>query len=288
MKYAIIANPAAGPLPPHKKYVVLSHPARILRSAIFGLDTSSPDEFTDVARQLAKDMDVLVVAGGDGTFSDIINAVDLSGVILAYLPLGTGNAFKYALSYKGRLNELSRRIKTAPVRALDLVDCDSKRKGYMVSAGLEGEVIRLRDQYESRGSSGIKTYGRAVFQAYFRHFKRNSAKIVTDETTISAENILSIMVMKQPYYGAGMQIMPRAKFDDGLLHMKIINSGLAKSVLSGLGSFLSGSELGDYRTAKKMTVHFEHPLWLQIDGNSGWHSKTFCFSVLSQCLWIKY
>lgn len=288
MKYAIIANPAAGPLSPDKKRVVLRHPSRILNSSVYGLDTTSPQEFTRVARHLAKDMDVLVVAGGDGTFSDVINAVDLSDVILAYLPLGTGNAFKYALQYKGWLSELSRRIKAGPVRALDLVDCDSMRKGYMMSAGLEGEVIRLRDQYESRGSLGLKTYGRAAFQAYFKHYKRNSAKIRIDDTCHFAENILSVMIMKQPYYGAGMQVMPRARFDDGLLHIKIITSGLVQSVLSSMGSFLTGSELGDYHTAKKLKIAFEHPTWLQIDGNSGWCSKAFSFSVLPQCFLIKY
>jgi diacylglycerol kinase family enzyme len=36
--------------------------------------------------------EVIVVAGGDGTFSDVINAIDTSRTPVAYLPLGSGNA----------------------------------------------------------------------------------------------------------------------------------------------------------------------------------------------------
>ncbi len=52
-------------------------------------------------RELARRFDVLVIAGGDGTFSDAINSVSTDETTIAFLPLGTGNAMAHALHYRG-------------------------------------------------------------------------------------------------------------------------------------------------------------------------------------------
>ena len=48
------------------------------------------------AAELAREVEVLIVAGGDGSFSDAINALD-SQTTFAYLPFGSGCALRYAL-----------------------------------------------------------------------------------------------------------------------------------------------------------------------------------------------
>jgi len=74
--YAIIANPVSGNLPKDQKGFVLAGAARILDAGVYGLDTRTPAEFDACARQLAGRCDVIVAAGGDGTFSQVINTVD--------------------------------------------------------------------------------------------------------------------------------------------------------------------------------------------------------------------
>ena len=51
---------------------------------------------------------MLVVAGGDGTMSLVINAVPADRIPLAFLPFGTGNALTHALGYKGTTADIAR------------------------------------------------------------------------------------------------------------------------------------------------------------------------------------
>ena len=101
MRYAIIANPASGKMKVDQKRSVLARAAEILDSDINGLDTETPEEFTQCAQELATRCDLLVVAGGDGSLSDIINSIDTAKIPIGFLPLGTGNAMGHALKYKG-------------------------------------------------------------------------------------------------------------------------------------------------------------------------------------------
>ena len=287
MRYAIITNPVSGKMSAVQKRRALAPAAEILDADIYGLDTVSAAEFVQCAREVATRCDVLVAAGGDGTFSDIINAVDTAHMSVAYLPLGTGNAMQWALKYKGNLARIAMRIKNGRIHAYDLVDCDTKARAFMVSVGIEGTVIRLRDAYAARGGTGFETYFRAVVASYFKAYRRANAAITIDDATIEVNNLLSLMVVKQPYYGFGMNVVPKARFDDGKLHICCINSGLFQSVTGGITAFTSGNRIGQYHTGRRLVVKLDRPILLQVDGNAGWEATAFTFTVLPKALKIK-
>ncbi len=287
MRYAIITNPIAGKMSIERKRSLLAKAAEILNAEIEGLDTHSVSDFRLCAKDLSKRYDVLVAAGGDGTISDVINAVDTSKIPIAFLPLGTGNAMQHALNYNGNLRDIAWRIREGEIREYDLVNCDEKLRGFMVSIGFDGTVIRVRGQYRAQGASGFEAYFRAVLNAYFKEYKRVDARIVADEALFEMKDVLSIMVVKQPYYGFGMKVVPKARFDDGQLHTLSINAGLLKAVIGGLSAFASGNKVGRYRACRRLTVSLNRPVALQIDGNEGWESDEFHFAVLSRGLKIK-
>jgi len=89
MWYAIITNPFSGKMTADQKQKVLANAAKILDAKIYGLDILTTDDFTQCGRELATHCDVLVTAGGDGTFSEIINAIDTANTTIAHLLLGT-------------------------------------------------------------------------------------------------------------------------------------------------------------------------------------------------------
>jgi len=288
MRYAIITNPASGKMTVDHKRASLAKPAEILDAKIYGLDTVTAEDFGQCARELATHYDVLVTAGGDGTFSDIINSLDITQTTIAYLPLGTGNAMRHALRYKGSLADIAMRIRDGTIREYDLVNCDEKKRVFMASIGIEGTLIRLRNQYLAQGATGFKPYLCAAFNAYFREYKRAIATITVDGATFNTKNLLSLMVVKQPYYGFGMNVVPEALFDDRKLHILCINSGLFKCAIGGITAFTIGNRIGKYCTGKKISVQLDHPLILQIDGNYAWKSDVFSFTVMPNALKIKH
>jgi diacylglycerol kinase family enzyme len=288
MYYAIITNPVSGKMSADQKRSALAKPAEILNAEIHGLETLTADDFAQCARELASKCDVLVAAGGDGTLSDVINAINTEQETIAYLPLGSGNAMGYALGLKESLSHIAVRIREGRIREYDLINCDEKRRSFMSSVGLEGTILRLRDQYLAKGATGFKVYLRAVLRAYFKEYKRRLAEITVDGLTFTVKNLLTLMVFKQPYYGYGMRIVPRARFDDGLLHTLSINSGLFGSIFGALTSFTIGNRVGQYYTGREMALKLERPVMLQVDGNMGWEADVFNFRVLPKALKIKY
>ncbi len=288
MRYAIITNPASGRMTVDRKRSELAKAAQILDAQIHGLDTGSTQELAQCAQGLAARYDILVAAGGDGTFSDIINAVDPAQTPVAYLPLGTGNAMRYALKYKGDLIDIAMRIRDGRIHNYDLINCDDKKRAFTVSVGIEGTVIRLRDRYVAQGAVGLKPYLKAVLRSYFKEYKHTDARITIDGEVFAMKNLLSLMIVKHPYYGYGMNVVPGARFHDGRMHICCLDSGLFKSLLGGITAFTIGNRIGQYYTGSRLTVKLDRPLALQYNGNSGWEADAFTFEVLPGALKIKH
>jgi diacylglycerol kinase family enzyme len=287
MRYAIITNPVSGKMTADQKRAALAQAAEILDTQIHGIDTTTAEEFGQCARELASRCDVLVAAGGDGTFSDIINAIDTVQTPVGFLPLGTGNALGHALQYKGQLADIAVRIRNSEIREYDLINCDEKRRAFTSAVGIEGTITRLRRHYRARGGTGFKTYFRAVLKSYLKDYERANAKITVDNETFKARNVLSLMVVKQPYYGFGMKVVPRARFDDRQLHILCVNSGLIKTVIGGTAAFIIGNRIGQYCTGRQLRLKLDRPLVLQIDGDEGWAADSFSFTILPKALRIK-
>jgi diacylglycerol kinase family enzyme len=84
-----------------------------------------------------------------------------------------------------------------------------------------------------------------------------------------------------------MKVVPKARLDDGNLHVCCINSGLFQSVIGGITAFTIGNRIGQYRTGRRLIVRLDGPLSLQLDGNAGWEANGFTFTVLPKALKIK-
>jgi diacylglycerol kinase family enzyme len=288
MRYAIITNPVSGKISPDEKRSVLAEAAEILNADIYGLETATREEFGQCARELASRCDILVAAGGDGTLSDVINSIDPVHTAVAYLPLGSGNSMAYALGYKGSLADTAMRIKRGGIYEYDLINCDDKRRAFMSSVGLEGTILRLRDQYLAQGARGFRVYFRAVLRSYFIEYRRIIAEVNMDESTFTVDKLLTLLVFKQPYYGYGFKVIPRARFDDGKLHVLCVNSGLFGCLLGAVTAFTAGNLVGKYCSCRQVQVKLERPLLLQVDGNRGWEADSFTFKVLPKALRIKF
>ena len=287
MRYSIITNPASGNLRAPRRRELLARAQEVLQGDLHGLDTTSREEFLACARDLAGHCDVLVVAGGDGSLSDVINAIDTRERPIAYIPLGSGNAMGHALHLTGNVAAVARRIKEGQIHDFDLIQCDERRSSYMVSVGVEGAVIQRRNEYKARGASGFKAYLMAFLVAYFKDFKGVKARVTVNGHSFEVGSLLSTMIMKEPYYGYGLKVMPGARLDDGQLHVRVLHKGILSSLSGGITALTGGNRAGLYRTAEQVSVALETPLLMQADGDVAWAAKEFRFNVLPGALRMK-
>jgi diacylglycerol kinase family enzyme len=282
----MIINPKAGPTNTQRKVQLLHTVQDILGDCeIRGLETTSRDEFMQCAAELAREVDVLIVAGGDGSFSDAINALD-SQTVFSYLPLGSGCALRYALDLPPQLSRIAKRIKEGCLRQYDLILCDGVRKGFMTSIGLEADILHRRESLRDSGIRGPQAYAIATFGSFFTDLERTDMSILIDGEELPVPNAVTAIVTKIPYYGYKMKIVPNAVFDDGHLHLLAINSGWAEIVGGMANAFLKENRMGIYRKAREIRITTQRERYAQVDGNIYRKGTTFEFKVLPQALRI--
>ena len=287
IRYGIIANPAAGNLNMDRRTTLLGQAADILRATVHGLEATSADELARCAREQSERCDVLVVAGGDGTMSLVINAIDLSATALAFLPFGTGNALTHALHYRGGLPAIAGRIRAGGFHRCDLIDCDGRHKAFMASVGIDGTMIGLYERYRLKGHRGIMAHLRAGARAFLREYRPTGARIEVDRKIHRTRRLVSLMVVKQPFFGLGLKVVPRARWDDAKLHAMTIEAGLPTALTGLITGFTIGNRVGLYRSGERLRVRLEAPLTMQVDGELGWTSDRFAFRVLPGVLQLK-
>jgi diacylglycerol kinase family enzyme len=218
---------------------------------------------------------------------DVVNAVDPS-VVLGYVPLGSGNALRYALRLPKRLDDIVKRIRDGHERALDLILCDGSRKGLFASMGIDSEIAKTRESYLGRNVTGLRAYAQATVKTVLAGCKRTHVTFTIDGETLEAENVISIMVSKIPYYGYRLKVMPEAQVDDGRLHLKYVNSHLLGCAWCVATSWLGGNRVGAHRTAEHVRIVTADDLFLQIQGTVHRQGREFEFAVLPGALKMRY
>ena len=259
----------------------------------------------------------LIIAGGDGTVSDIINAVD-SEVVLSYLPFGSGCALRYALNMPFGLKKIAEQIRDGKQHSLDLISCDNSRKAFMASIGLEAAILQERRDLQKFGIKGPPAYAIATIHQILTDYKRADTTIDIDGQTYDVPNALSTIITKIPYYGYRMKIVPHAEFGDGHLHVLAINAnqadvirGVINSFRSdrGVAKFLEGRNipdnsfiskkairrlfineqlLGEHKKGSNIKVTTKQERYLQTDGDLYRKGTEFKFEVLPGALKMRY
>jgi len=289
MKFGIIANPKSGAASIARKSTTLHKAAEIVGkgTVVAGLDTTSREEFMQCAEELARKVEVMIVAGGDGTFSDIINAID-SEVTLSYMPLGSGCALRYALSLPPQLSRVAQQIRSGRRHNLDLILCDESVKAFMASVGLEADILHRRETLQDSGVRGPHAYAMATFGSFFADLERTDMTITVDDQTFTVPDAVTAIVTKIAYYGYNMKIVPDAVFDDRHLHLLAINSGWGELVQGLATAFMDGNKLGRHEKAQRIRITMPTERHAQTDGNLYRKGKTFDFRVLPKALKMWY
>jgi diacylglycerol kinase family enzyme len=103
-------------------------------------------------RRAAKDGDVLLAGGGDGTVSAAAEVAFNTGVALAVLPAGTMNLFARSLHLPLVLEQALHAIGTSDIRAVDIATANGKPFVNQYSVGIHTRLVRIRETlaYHSR------------------------------------------------------------------------------------------------------------------------------------------
>jgi diacylglycerol kinase (ATP) len=235
----VIANPAAGAAGPELV-------ARVLRRCTDRIPDTRLHltEGRGHARRLAERADVrdaglLVVVGGDGTISEVVDGLVAAGRTpppLAVVPAGTGNSLHRevwgALTWADTL-EAALDPARSRVRTLDLIRFAGTggHAALGVASGLVAEAL-----VTARGLtdvSGPDRYSLAIAKT-LADFEPYPGRVLVDGVELHRGPTVLANVGGGRYRGGRYQLLPHSIMDDGLLDVCVVDGALDPRCLPGL------------------------------------------------------
>lgn len=216
------------------------------------------------ARMACREFDVLIFAGGDGTFNRIVNAIadEPRRPILGYISCGTLNDF-------GRNFGIGRNIR----RALDVIEHGRAKPfdigcingttyfTYIIAIGTFSEISYSTRRTRIRRFGKMAYYMNAVKDAIIpRHFRID---LEIDGESITHE-VPFFLLLNSRYVG-GFSINYANKLDDGKFDVYLTKPGLFNGLLN---YFLLKRKTSHYQI-QQMKVHADIDMSWCIDGEQG-------------------
>lgn len=217
--------------------------------------------------------DYIILAGGDGTLNRFINnieGIEFNNEVL-YFPNGTGNDFAYDLGHLKECNPFSikKYIKNLPKVTV-------KNKSYRfingVGYGIDGYCCEVGDELKKVAGKKVN-YTAIAIKGLLFHYKTTNAKITVDGTTHTYKKVWLAPTMNGRFYGGGMMPTPKQKRNSDKLSTMVFHSSGKLKTLMLFPSLFKGEHIKytkhiEILTGNKITVEFDRPVSLQIDGET--------------------
>jgi len=259
-----------------------------LREALGALEvevTRGPRDAERIAREgVRAGVELLVVAGGDGTLSE--TAAGLLGAGLgqyaeiAPLPLGTGGDFVRGLGLPADVDAAIARIAAGKARRIDAGRITyHDRQGRpatthflnIASVGVSGLVTELVNR-APKALGGRLSFLIGTLRAIAR-WRAAPVRLRVDGETVHEGPLDLAAVANGPYFGGGMKVAPEARADDGLFDVVWIRGSSRLKLVRNLPLLYDGRHVALPEVASRRGTRVEaQPLspdtevWMEVDG----------------------
>jgi diacylglycerol kinase (ATP) len=235
-----------------------------------GLTQGPGDEARLAEEAIRRGFRRVVAVGGDGTWSNVGNAILRSGrpVALGLVPAGTGCDLAKTLGVPSRdVGACCRIVLGGHARAIDVGRIEDKH--FLNIAGFGYDVAVLEDSWNVAYLEGGALYLYCALRQ-LRSYRGFSLETEVDGRPLGRGDLLMVIVANARIFGGGFRVAPHADVEDGKLDaVAFANMGLPGRV-SALVRLLWGTHLRHPRvsaaTAQRLVYRFERPPAYETDG----------------------
>lgn len=251
-KTRLIYNPTAGPWDMTRTLKRLCIYLHDRGWACDLVQTENPGDTLWHSQEAARQgLDMVLVAGGDGTINEAVNGLAQSATTLGIVPVGTGNVLAHQLhmpilnlTAPLQVAEVGEALLSSRVQRVDVGNVNGRRFLCWSGAGLDAEVtayLEPRPRYAKH--LGSIPYIIAAFSVASQ-FRGVRARITVGERRLNTRAIL-ILVSNIQLYAAFFSIARYARMDDGLLDIFVFKGLGFGYALRHLLHIFSGRYLRD-------------------------------------------
>jgi diacylglycerol kinase (ATP) len=214
---------------------------------------------------------LLILGGGDGTVSSVVDFLANRDTVLGLLPLGTANDFARTLEIPQDIEDACLTIAEGKVVDVDLGLAGDNYYVNVASVGLGVEATRALSPWLKK-SAGPLAYPVAAVRAFIRHEPFSARLTFPDGDHEPAEygRLLQVAVGNGRFYGGGMVVAPESGIDDRTLDIYAIELGRQRDLLGVArylrsGDFIKMDNVHHFRTSR-VRLETEPDLPINIDG----------------------
>ena len=221
-----------------------------------------------------KEDDEVILTGGDGTINRFANDVygyELKNPVY-YVKCGSGNDFyrdNEHLAVDGKI-DIRPMMKNLPLITVKGIQ---RRFVNGIGYGIDGETCRIGDIQRATSDKPV-SYSNIAIKLLLGSYKLKKATVDVDGKVSTFENVWMASTMKGRFYGGGMMVAPaQDRFkEDGTVSVVTLYKKNRLVTLMRFPSLNKGEHVlkKDWvtvQTGKKVTVSFDQPCALQIDGD---------------------
>lgn len=270
MKYKVLYNPFAGRINDTSFYDELKNALPDDEIEYYDLTKIDYPEFFATV----KEGEGVIIAGGDGTLNRYINATD--GMKIAapvyYYAAGNGNDFWTDIGKKAG----DKPVELAPyIKDLPTVEVNGGKYKFIngVGYGIDGYCCEVGDKLKAADKK--VNYAGIAIKGLLFHFKPSNAEVIADGVTYNFKKVWIAPTMNGRMYGGGMIPTPAQDRLNGERTVSLCvfhGSGKLKTLMI-FPSLFKGEHVKKTKhvkiiSGKKITVRFDKPCALQIDGET--------------------
>lgn len=233
---------------------------------------TNPARLVDTVRHVLDDgCDLLVLGGGDGTISSVVDVLADSEAALGLLPLGTANDFARTLGVPTSLHAACDTLTRGKVVDVDLGLAGDNYYVNVASVGLAAGVTHELSP-RLKKLAGPLAYPVATAKALSAHqpFSARLTFTAEDHPPLELENLLQVAIGNGRFYGGGNVVAPDSSIDDRTLDVYTIQHGRRRDLVNvayhfKTGAFVHSRAAQHFRTTA-VTVETEPELAINLDG----------------------
>ena len=233
------------------------------------------DTYRELFDSIEKD-DEVVICGGDGTLNFLVNDLDCETVdnAIYYYPTGTGNDFWFDL---GKTENDPPMIINKYLRKLPTVKVNGMTRKFIngIGYGIDGYCCEVGDSQRAKLAGKPINYTSIAIKGLIYKHKPANAEIIIDGEVRHFKKVWLAPTMKGRYFGGGMMPTPtQDRLDpEGKVSVMVCHDAGKMKALIMFPNIFSGEHLKykdiiEVYTGKEVTVRFDRPTALQIDGET--------------------
>jgi diacylglycerol kinase (ATP) len=241
---------------------------RLMAAAGLGTElvsTTTPAEAKASALEAARSgYDLVVAAGGDGTVETIAGELLGTTTALGVLPLGSVMNLARSLGIPRDPDEAAAALAIGRVRTIDVGDVRGRPFFEAASVGMNVAIFEAAAAFErQRWSAGLRNIWTAI------RYRPARMAIELDDGRIRTRALM-VSVSNGPFTGAGMNVAPHARLDDGkfdvVVFRRLSKARLVRHLLSiAFGRYVYAPE-AEVRRSAAVRIDGARSLPVRADG----------------------